>query len=520
MNSVRRSLVILLVLGAALIALVGTVGTISALNSARAVDKMVDDVRPAAVAARGMRVEAIMAESAMRAFALSSDSAELRRYRTAVEDLAEEAANLDHYVATHPERSGLRDAALASFDAWVDGYADPRIANGGGTQSYEEPLYRQGQRLFQTAVDDLDALSDAIEQEYAGLRSQINDQLRASVTLIVVSAVVGVVMLAVLGWWIVGSIQTPLASLAGTVRRLRDGDHDARAAVRGPTEVREVASAVNEFADESGRAREMEERVQQQLRDIDRARSEFVSNVSHELRTPLTIINGNLELLHDDMRDEATDVQDRMLSGARRNVARLSELIEDLLALNSAEHSGTALDLVDFRAVIAEVVGDMGIAAASRGLSLVKSPRSGKPIVVLGDANQLRRAVLNLVSNAVKFSHDGGEVRLEVSTDDTRVTLRVIDHGIGIPADDLDKVGGRFFRAANAVSGQVAGTGLGLRIVHTIVNNHHGTMTLTSEAGEGTVATIVLQLAGNEDAVSPDADSPRAAGEQSGPAAG
>ena len=186
-----------------------------------------------------------------------------------------------------------------------------------------------------------------------------------------------------------------------------------------------------------------------------------------------------------------------MLHVVQRNVMRLRELIEDLLTLNLAEHSGTTLELIGISDVVREVVSDMNFAAANRELTIsLTKPR--EPVVILGDSSQLHRAVLNLVSNAVKFSDPRSGIEVDVSTSDDAVTITVQDHGMGIPQEDLDKLGSRFFRASNAVRSEVAGTGLGLRIVQTIVMNHHGTFTMSSEEGIGTLATIEFPLADRE----------------------
>jgi signal transduction histidine kinase len=494
MSSVRRSLATLLALGAVLITLVGLVGGISSFQAARAFDHMVDDIRPAAVASRGMHEEALAAGAAIRAFALSSDREELGRFRQSLRGFEKHYDELSTMLPDDDRIASLRERANTTFAAWVAGYAEPRIATGGGTDTYSARLYRTGQQQFAESERAQVALVEAIEDEYSAIRAQVHDQSRATVTLIALTTVIGVVMLAVFGRWLVASIQNPLGALGRVVRRLRDGEQDARAAVFGPDEVREVATAVNELAVENGRARDVEVKIQRDLRQMDRMRTEFVSNVSHELRTPLTIISGNLELLEDDLDGQASEDQVRMLAGARRNVTRLADLIEDLLTLNSAENSGTALDLVDFQAVVKEVVIDMGIAASGRGCTL-EHRRTREPIVVLGDPDQLRRVVMNLVRNALKFSAEGGVVSLEVTRDDPDVRLVVQDQGMGIPAEDLDKVGSRFFRAQNAVSGEIAGTGLGLRIVQTIVANHHGSMSIASVLGEGTTVTVVLPLA-------------------------
>ena len=272
------------------------------------------------------------------------------------------------------------------------------------------------------------------------------------------------------------------------------GDDEARAEVGGPAEISRLASALNDLAEENARARAIEHRVSVQLMEVDRAKSEFVSNVSHELRTPLTIINGYLELLTDELDDQVTETEAEMFDVTARNVTRLRLLIEDLLELNRTEGPATPqLREVDLVAVLEDVVTDVGLSASSRSVS-ISLDTGDTPAVVRADPGQLHRAVLNLASNAVKFSRDGSEVRVRMVTTGDEVEVTIADDGIGIPTADQAKVGERFFRASNAVAGEVSGTGLGLRIVKSIVDNHHGTFGLQSVEGKGTTVRLRLPL--------------------------
>ncbi len=122
---------------------------------------------------------------------------------------------------------------------------------------------------------------------------------------------------------------------------------------------------------------------------------------------------------------------------------------------------------------------------------------------MLADRAMLGRAMLNILSNAVKFSLDGGKVEVDIVAAARHVVVRVRDHGIGIPASEVERLGTRFFRASNAVTNEIAGTGLGLRIVQTIVDKHAGEMRIDSEEGRGTTVSVRLPLLGDPDALEP-----------------
>jgi signal transduction histidine kinase len=291
-------------------------------------------------------------------------------------------------------------------------------------------------------------------------------------------------------------ITTPLVDMAQTVDRLAAGDTGARTTVGGPDEVRRVGEAVNNFADQSTRLLELEREAVARLQALDRAKTDFMSTVSHELRTPLTSIAGYVELLEDGFVHGISPQQRGMLDVVNRNVERLRSLIEDLLTLSKVESESfrTTFDVLDLNHLVSDVAHDLRVTAARRDITIAEAV-SPRPMVVRGDAAQLSRALLNLVANAVKFSHDGGEVVVRVRQSGAEAQVEVADRGIGIPAEDLPNLATRFFRASNAVDAEIVGTGLGLRIVKTVLDNHNGRLEVTSVEGEGTTARIVLPLA-------------------------
>ncbi len=239
----------------------------------------------------------------------------------------------------------------------------------------------------------------------------------------------------------------------------------------------------------------------ERLQALDRSRDVFMSTVSHELRTPLTSISGYLELLEDGVGQGLSDEQTHVLGVIRRNGDRLQQLIEDLLTLSRIESGAlrTMLGDVDLAAMVRGVVEDLGPAAIDARIDLTADV-GAQALHVAGDAGQLSRALLNLANNGIKFTPAGGSVqlsmRVEPDADGTkdRAVLEVKDTGMGIPPEDQQALFTRFFRASNATSANVPGTGLGLVIVRNIVENHGGTVQLESTPGRGTTVRMELPL--------------------------
>ncbi|MGN6251474.1 MAG: sensor histidine kinase [Marmoricola sp.] len=483
-------------LGAAIVLtlLIGGVGTLAALRSEHAVTYLTEELAPANRSNREVLADLLNAETYLRGFVIADDRHSLAEYRASVGRVPADEEPLRSFARARDRRLwDLVEEQTATWQRWVADYVRERIARGGGPAMVSRPLYRRGVRLF----DAIRSVNARIGSELDSAQDQARDdaaqRLHATIALIAIMALLGAAILVVLGRWISEQIRRPLGRLEEAAARLASGDHAARAPVDGLVELRRVSSALNDYADESERARAVEARIQDQLREVDAAKSDFVSNVSHELRTPLTIISGYLELLDEELVGEIDAEQAHMLEVTRRNVQRLRELIEDLLTLDRAEHSGTAMEQMDLRTTVRNATTDLQLNAANRAIRIEVALPDG-PVLTLADPAQMQRALLNLVNNAVKFSPRDAVVSVSLEVLDDAAVITVRDRGMGIPAADLPKLGSRFFRASNAVRSEVSGTGLGLRIVQTIVRNHHGTMTLDSVEGEGTSVALRMPL--------------------------
>jgi two-component system phosphate regulon sensor histidine kinase PhoR len=296
---------------------------------------------------------------------------------------------------------------------------------------------------------------------------------------------------------IVSHMHTPFgvgAELMGFIaaERLRPGHPWTDAEVRA---VESIAADLGRGLHHA-RLYEDENRLVEELKAVDRAKSDFVATISHELRTPLTSVTGYIEMLLDRDLGQLSPEQEGALETVSRNATRLQDLIEDLLTLSAIE-AGTFTTVTTPTSLLGILSGageDIQPAASSKRITLAIALPADS-LVVNGDASQLHRVIINLLSNAVKFTPVGGQVKLTAGVDGEWVVVSVADTGIGIPDGDKKDLFTRFFRASNATKRAIPGTGLGLAIVQTIIAGHGGQMTLESEEGIGTTVSVRLPLA-------------------------
>lgn len=240
---------------------------------------------------------------------------------------------------------------------------------------------------------------------------------------------------------------------------------------------------------------EMERQAVERLRKLDQSKTEFVATVSHELRTPMTSISGYAELLEDGAVGDLNASQQEFVEAIGRNCDRLAGLANDLLTLSSLE-SGTfrhEQEDVDLAAVVGVAHAALQPVMDGRQLE-VTFEMPTIPVIVRGDAVNLERLVFNLVTNAVKFTEDGGWVRCRLRVLGRRARLEVSDNGIGIPKNEQAELFTRFFRSTTAVDHAIQGSGLGLTIVESIAHAHGGDVSLVSAPGHGTTFTVHLPL--------------------------
>ena len=228
------------------------------------------------------------------------------------------------------------------------------------------------------------------------------------------------------------------------------------------------------------------------MREAERLMDEFVALISHELRTPLTSIIGYLELTLDD--SNLTEEQRGYLEVVDHNADRLLKLVDALLfvaQLEAGELEVRASEL-DLAAVARQSVAEAQPRAAASGVALTCDADAAA--LVQADKGRLFKVLDNLISNAIKFTPTGGDIRVSVSHTDEAVRVEVADTGIGIAAADQLRLFERFFRTSTVVERHFPGTGLGLYIARAIVEAHRGSITVRSEPGEGTSFSVELPV--------------------------
>jgi len=268
---------------------------------------------------------------------------------------------------------------------------------------------------------------------------------------------------------------------------LREGDRWSFNAFLHDIRDRRIGEAALREAYENERANAA------RLRALDQAKDDFVATVSHELRTPLTSLSGYLEMLLEGDVGPVSEQQRRMLETMAKNAGRLRALIEDLLLINQMDAGSLQLDLeqTSLAGLVRRAVQSVAALAQARE-QRVEIYVDGDLGSIRADAAHLERAIRGLVSNAIKFSPDGGAVRVCGRRLPGQVEVAVTDEGVGIDEEDVPRLFDRFFRTSQATTAAVQGAGLGLTISRRIVEEHGGTIDVASKPGQGSTFTVRL----------------------------
>ena len=233
------------------------------------------------------------------------------------------------------------------------------------------------------------------------------------------------------------------------------------------------------------------------FKELDEMKNDFVRMVSHELRSPLAAIKQQHAVILDGLAGDLTAKQRELLTRAHAKIQGLLDLINDLLDVAKMEAGYGQLEQVplDLPEILGELVELLRERAASQQVTLKLEVPDGLPLIQ-ADRRSMEEVFGNLVSNAINYSPDGGEVRITAISRGDYLEVEVKDQGIGIEAEEIPKIFDKFYRVKSPKTRQVIGTGLGLALVKGLIEAHRGSVDVDSEVGAGTTFRVKLPTAG------------------------
>ena len=230
-------------------------------------------------------------------------------------------------------------------------------------------------------------------------------------------------------------------------------------------------------------------------RKTEERRKEFVANVSHELRTPLTNVRSYAETIREAGDDLSRETENDFLDVVISETDRMTHIVQDLLTLSRLDSGRSEMNMArfPFSAAIDSVLRSTELEARRHKHELTHDYTENLPLI-MGDRGRIEQVMLNVLSNAVKYTPDGGHIRVTAGSEGETVWMEVADDGIGIPEADRSRIFERFYRVDKARSRESGGTGLGLSIATEIVQRHHGSLTLVDRPGPGTTVRLELPI--------------------------
>jgi signal transduction histidine kinase len=311
------------------------------------------------------------------------------------------------------------------------------------------------------------------------------DALRVTIAVIVLG---GIIAALVIGWSLTRRISIPIGEMVQVAEAMRSGQYEQKVRTLGADELGRLGDTLNRLGSE------LTSKISE-LQRLENVRRDFVANVSHEIKTPLTSIKGYVETLLNGAINEP-EHRTRFLEKIERNAERLTSLVQDLLSLAKIEATEDEFKPtpVEWSPILSSVLARYEDLIQHKGLK-VKVVAPPQPLVVMGDKESMTQVLDNLLTNAIKYTPDGGRITLTLMLKSNWCKLIVEDTGIGIPHEHLDRIFERFYRVDKARSRELGGTGLGLSIVKHLVAAMQGEIGVESSVGIGSRFTVKLHMA-------------------------
>ena len=254
------------------------------------------------------------------------------------------------------------------------------------------------------------------------------------------------------------------------------------------TESKETEKKLREYATELEKANE-------ELKSLDRMKDEFIANVNHELRTPLISIIGFSDALNSGLLGEITEDQKKAIDAVLRNAKKLNRLVDSILHMSRLRSSGVHYEMTifQFSDMLRNIITDLSLQMKQKGITVQEDITVALP-QINGDRNALERVFINLLENSIKFTHCGGEIKVNIRKEDRYVHVIVSDTGIGIPRNKLAEVFERFYQVDSSSTRTFGGLGIGLHISKNIIEAHGGEIWANSDGKSGTSFHVLLPV--------------------------
>ncbi|HEV2147860.1 MAG TPA: HAMP domain-containing sensor histidine kinase [Longimicrobiaceae bacterium] len=337
---------------------------------------------------------------------------------------------------------------------------------------------------FAAMTRALDPIGEAIDRGSGAQVARAQDIARQAFTTTALALAAALALTVLIGGWLTRTLLRPIDELRRGMAVVAEGDFDPEVRV-DPERHDELGDLARSFGS-----------MTRQLSELDRLKAEFVSVASHEIKTPLSVIRGYTALLLDGIYGEVTETQKKTLSSISDQTDRLTRLVQRLLDISRFEAGGGRLELRDIgiRPFLADLAHGFDALAIQNRIDFALQVADDVPETMVGDPDRLNEVLGNLLSNAFKFTPQGGQIRLVARAAPERILVEVRDTGIGIPPDKLPKIFEKFFQVENEAQPRSVGSGLGLAIAQEIVEAHGGTITAESREGRGTTFRVDLPL--------------------------
>ncbi|MBP1744868.1 MAG: signal transduction histidine kinase [Firmicutes bacterium] len=355
-----------------------------------------------------------------------------------------------------------------------DGELKQRLIENGlaGKNAVEEtvhPVYG-----FEVMVLSI-AFKDAVGEDYVALATiplaPIDEMIGIMNKVLALAAAVLLLLSGVLAFFMSRNLTRPVKKLTAAAGDIEKGNLESRVDIRSNDELGALGRTFNKMAE--------------RLQKTERLRKEIVENVSHELRTPLSIIKGYAETIRD-VTGENKARRDGQLDIISQESDRLGVLVDDILDYSQIQSGLMELDVTNFdiSEMIREIIRKYEVVLGESGMRIIFS--GARAAAVRGDKVRIEQVLHNLIKNAINYSPDGRDIEVQVEDTGSRARVKISDHGVGIPEEELEFIWDRYYRTKGIKKRKIYGSGLGLSIVRSILEAHKAGYSVESREGSGT----------------------------------